>query len=120
MWHVDLWLLVDGLDRWTQTDENIARLVDREDYWLNSEYTTWVTDPDDPETKRAREQMKARRRAGYRPPPTPLLSPVAVRPADVTEQIIEELLAEQAKYGFDSEPKDKKITIAELRAMRRK
>ena len=51
MWWVDLAILADGLDEWTPTDENIARLVDREDYWLNSEYKSWITDPDDPEAQ---------------------------------------------------------------------
>ena len=48
MWWVDLAILADGLDEWTPTDENLARLVDREDYWLNSEYRSWITDPDVP------------------------------------------------------------------------
>lgn len=120
LWHVDLALLVIGLDEWTHTDENIARLVDREDYWLNSEYSSWVTDPKDPEVIAARERMQARRRAGYKPPPAPLLFPAAARPAENTVTLVNELLKKQQEYGLTGEvrPKDEKITIAELRSMR--
>lgn len=62
---------------WTYTDENLALLVDRLDYWLGSEYAGWVTDPDDPEVKKARAERK---KSGVKPPPVPLIIPVAKRP----------------------------------------
>jgi hypothetical protein len=61
---------------WTPTDENIARLVDRDDFHLNGVYAGWTADPDDEPT-------------GPRPtpPPVPVLDPVAVRPPELTEQL---------------------------------
>lgn len=57
-------------------------LVDRENYWLNSEYTSWITDPNDREV---REERLRRKRLGIKPPPAPLLPPVAMRPPDLAE-----------------------------------
>lgn len=62
---------------WSHSDENLAMLIDRLDYWLTSEYSSWVTDPNDPEVKRARAERK---RSGVKPPPVPLIPPVAHRP----------------------------------------
>lgn len=62
--------------------ENLAMLLDRDDYWLNSEYSQWITDPDDPEVKAAREERK---RSGTKPPPLPILAPVALRPKGIAE-----------------------------------
>ncbi|NCL75690.1 hypothetical protein [Rhodococcus sp. YH1] len=56
--------------------------VDRIDYWLTSEYRSWITDPNDPQVKQEREMQ---RRSGRRPPPMPLIPPVALRPADIAE-----------------------------------
>ncbi|MEJ6019878.1 hypothetical protein [Corynebacterium sp. H113] len=114
MWHLDLGALVDGLSEWSLTDENIARLVDREDYWLNSEYSGWTTDPDDPEVKAERER---RRRLGVKPPAMPILRPVAARPAHLQVQLAEAVAAQLA--AAEAPPK-KKISIAELAAMRGK
>lgn len=62
---------------WTHTDENLAMLIDRLDYWLLSEYGQWTYDPDDPENKLARAERK---KSGMKPPPVPILTPVAQRP----------------------------------------
>ena len=113
MWHVDLGMLVEGLDAWSRTDENIARLVDREDYWLNTEYKGLVTDPDDPEVKRAREE---RRRSGEKPLPFPVLAPVAQRPPEVNAEIIESLFAQVERHKH--EPQHKKVSVAEFMRMR--
>lgn len=112
MWWVDLMALVYELDEitWTNTDENIARLLDRDDFYLNSEYQSWITDPDDPEVKRARAQRK---RAGIKPPPKPVLVPVAKRPAHAQREAESQVLV-----GVEeSKPKKKKGTIAQLREM---
>ncbi len=80
--------------------ENLAMLLDRDDYWLNSEYAQWTTDPDDPEVKAAREQRK---RAGIKPPPQPLIAPVALRPDGIGEirrkQYTDALAANAPKTG---------------------
>lgn len=70
------WLAAEKRD-----SENLAMLVDRDDYWLNSEYASWTSDPDDPEAKAERERRK---RAGIKPPPLPILPPIACRgPAEM-------------------------------------
>ncbi|MHC9669615.1 hypothetical protein ACQX2Y_09415 [Corynebacterium diphtheriae] len=53
-------VLVLKLDdyEWGYTDENIASLIDREDYWLNAEYQSWTTDPEDPEIKKSPRTTK--------------------------------------------------------------
>ena len=113
MWHVDLAILIDGLrPEWTNGDENLARLVDRLDYELQANYAAATTDPNDPEVKRERAE---RRRAGQKPPPLPIIRPVAVRP-----QALHSLLLAQASAQIEEHlaPKKKKTTIADLRAMR--
>ena len=57
-------------------------LLDRDDFWLNSEYRSWITDPEDPEVKRAQAMRKAR---GIKPPQHPILAPVALRPKQFAE-----------------------------------
>ncbi len=63
--------------------ENVAMLVDRDDFWLTSEYRSWITDPDDPEVKR---QRALRKRDGRKPPDQPPLRPVALRPAELDDK----------------------------------
>lgn len=112
MWWVDLAILADGLDEWTPTDENIARLVDREDYWLNSEYRSWITDPDDPEVQAEKTRQKL---LGVKPPGQPQLWPVAVRPPALQRQLVQ--AATQAAEKIAA-PSRKKITITEFLRMR--
>lgn len=103
---------------WTPTDENIARLVDREDFWLGAEYSGWITDPTDPEVKRQREERK---RSGHKPSPVPIIPPVAVRTesarqaAEARNDALLEALERQKL-----EKKKPRMTIAELREMRGK
>lgn len=94
MWHGDIAVLVDGLDRWSDQDENAAMLVDRLDYWLNSEYRSWVTDPDDPEVRRERARRK---REGIKPPADPVIFPVAHRPPRIHAELVRELFEKQKK-----------------------
>lgn len=113
MWWVDLMVLVEKLDdyEWAPTDENIACLVDREDYWLNSEYTSWVTDPEDPEVQRARDERK---KQGIKPPDKPVLFPVAHRPPHVHQQRWEEFSQRLAKLNAPAE----KRTRGSIRQLR--
>lgn len=95
MWHGDIAVLADGLeDTWSDQDENLAMLVDRLDYWLNSEYRSWVTDPDDPEVKRERARRK---REGIKPPADPVIFPVAHRPPQVHAELMRKLLEANKK-----------------------
>lgn len=70
--------------------ENVAMLVDRDDFWLNSEYAQWTTDPDDPEFKAERA---LRKKQGIKPPATPLLRPVAHRPPKLAQKMAELYMA---------------------------
>ncbi|MGV9744589.1 hypothetical protein ACWDTG_06705 [Rhodococcus zopfii] len=87
-------------------------LVDRDDYWLNSEYRQWITDPDDPEVQKAR---KERQRRGVKPPPFPTLVPVALRPeglAEIRRAQYEKALVEQAPA-----PEPKLVSVRDLAQM---
>lgn len=86
-------------DGWSYTDENLAMLIDRLDYWLGSEYAQWTTDPDDQEVKRARAERK---RSGKKPPPVPILTPVAKRPPEQAKAARE--LAEQMRDYYENPP----------------
>ncbi|MBF5002217.1 hypothetical protein IRT45_34435 [Nocardia sp. BSTN01] len=106
-------LLTDSAARDTQSardSENIARLVDRLDYLLNFDYVGGTTDPDDPEVKRDRERRKA---AGIKPPPLPILAPIALRDPDVTAELAERARAEHQKYEV---PPPRKLGLRELMA----
>lgn len=72
-------------ETWSFTDENLAMLIDRLDYWLSTEYVGWVTDPNDPEEKRKREERK---RSGVKPPPVPIIPPVAKRPPAAAREVV--------------------------------
>lgn len=52
-------------------------LIDRIDYTINSEYADRITDPNDPKLKAERDRRDA---LGIKPPPLPLIPPVALRP----------------------------------------
>lgn len=68
----DVTLLLDDLNEtWTRTDENIATLVDIQNWWLEAEYVKWTTDP---------EEAKAASRSADPTPPLPVLRAVAYRP----------------------------------------
>lgn len=115
-WWQDIAVLIDGLDSyWTRTDENIAALVDRDDYYLTAQYRSWITDPSDPEVKR--EQMR-RKRSGKKPPPLPILYPVAQRPEAVAKAHVEiAKQREQQAAATDVAENDRKVAPAELMQM---
>ncbi|MCK2199199.1 hypothetical protein [Corynebacterium callunae] len=86
-------------EEWSHTDENLALLVDRLDYWLGTEYAGWVTDPTDPEVKKAREEQK---RSGHKPPPVPLIPPVAQRPPKQAKAASEQV--QRLREFYESPP----------------
>lgn len=75
---------------------NTARLVDLMQMWLDHEYSSWIADPDEVEAER-----RKRKRSGYKPPPVPLIEPVAARPTEVHEQLAGLYLQQLAEYGQD-------------------
>lgn len=117
MWHGDIAVLIEGLDHWSDQDENLAMLVDRLDYWLNSEYRSWITDPDDPEVVRERARRK---REGIKPPADPVIFPVAHRPAHIRKALMRELLKEQEKTSPTVTKSDGRRfgSLSDLRKMR--
>lgn len=46
-------------------------------FWLHQDYVRWTTDPDDPQVKQAKKT---------KPPPIPLIPPVAHRPPSVAAE----------------------------------
>lgn len=124
MWQ-DVVVLIDALDKWTMTDENIARLVDRDDYYLNAKYGQWTTDPDDPEVKAEQAKQKLNKQ---KPPPNPILTPVAMRPTEITNQIIETNIKIAEKYfpkkdTAEEKPapgSNRKVSIKEFLSLRGK
>ncbi|MDI9900260.1 hypothetical protein QM716_10375 [Rhodococcus sp. IEGM 1409] len=96
------WLAAEKRD-----SENLAMLVDRDDYWLNSEYASWIADPDDKEAQKERERRK---REGIKPPPVPVLPPVAKRSAKDMSALAAEFLEKRAVV----EPPKPKPSLANL------
>lgn len=71
-------------EAWTHSDENLAALIDRLDFWLTQSWAQWTTDPDDPEVRKRRLEQK---RDGVKPPPIPIIPPIARRPEAITAAI---------------------------------
>ncbi|EOM78096.1 hypothetical protein DW322_11300 [Rhodococcus rhodnii] len=89
--------------------ENVAMLVDRDDFYLNSEYSSWITDPDDPDVKAAQARRK---KSKVKPPPAPLLRPVAQREPIRMVELVKRYHAELEKHAIPEKPKDVKVTSA--------
>lgn len=97
------WLAAEKRD-----SENLAMLVDRDDYWLNSEYAQWTADPDDKEAEKERERRK---REGIKPPPVPVLPPVGKRSVKDASALMVEFMEKRAVL---EPPKPKKPRLADL------
>lgn len=80
---------------WGWHEENTARLYEALNYWLELAWIDRTTDPDDPEVKRDRIEAK---RAGIKPPPHPLIPPVALRPSEVADERFQAYLEEVGHY----------------------
>jgi hypothetical protein len=78
---------------WGHLAENVARLVDIMNAWLNYEYSSWTADPDEVEAQR-----KARKKAGVKPPPFPLIQPVAARPKSLQDDLLNEYVDRAAEF----------------------
>lgn len=63
---------------WGHLAANVAELVDLHAYWLTAEYAKWTHDPEDPANKRAARELRR-----VKPPPVPIIPPVAHRPPSV-------------------------------------
>lgn len=92
--------LLGELAEWGPHEENTARLLDVLAYDLDWRWGQGVIDPDDPDVKRERAEAK---RAGVKPPPHPLIPPVAHRPTGVAEQRLNEYLERVTEYATPKE-----------------
>ena len=111
-------LAVDAVERDRQQqrrDENIAMLVDREHYYLESEYSSWITDPNDPQVKAERMQRKRR---GEKPPPHPLIYPVAQRAPELAQRHLAEFQRAADRYAPIPEAGEP-LTVAQVLRMRK-
>ena len=104
-------LLSDGLGHWGPHEENTALLLEAQAYALDLAWVDRTTDPEDPAVKRDRAQAK---RAGIKPPPHPLIPPVAHRPDSLAERRLQEYLDAVAKYRAGPEPEVKHLTSSEF------
>jgi hypothetical protein len=95
---------------WNHLAANMADLVDLLSYWLTSEYAKWTHDPDDPETKR---RAAERKRRGIKPPPHPLIPPVAHRPPSVAAKYEDQYLRQLAEHAPAEEPAKRVVSLDE-------
>ncbi|WP_410633378.1 hypothetical protein [Amycolatopsis sp. cmx-4-83] len=108
-------LLSDGLTHWGPHEENTALLLEAQAYKLELAWSDRITDPDDPKLKRERAQAK---KAGIKPPPHPLIPPVAHRPDSLAEQRLREYIDAVECYRAGPAPEVKHLSSREFdRAM---
>lgn len=81
---------------WSRLADNVARLVDIVDYWIRSEYAKWTADPD---------EIRAARRNRRKPPPFPLIPPVAARPPSLHQQLTDRYDALSSEFNVDTGPR---------------
>jgi len=100
-------LLSDGLSHWGPHEENTALLLEAQTYALDLIWADRTTDPDDPDVKRERAQAK---KAGVKPPPHPLIPPVAHRPDSLAAQRLREYIEKVEKYRAGPPPEVKYLS----------
>lgn len=87
---------------WDAHKENTARLLEIEAYKLELAWIDRTTDPDDKDVRLARLEAE---RAGIKPPPHPMIPPIAMRPAELSEQRLREYLEGAAAFNPVIEPR---------------
>lgn len=119
MLYVDLAALVhDALardDQQGRTDENIAMLLDRDNFELDSLYSQWITDPSDPKVK---AEQAIRKRRGITPPPQPLIYPIALRRPELAE--IHRTRYTEAAQRYSTPEAERELTLADVLRMRKR
>ncbi|NEW40778.1 hypothetical protein GV794_01905 [Nocardia cyriacigeorgica] len=94
--------------------ENLAMLVDRTDFLNNFGYVSGITDPEDPDIKRERAE---RLKHGIKPPPMPILAPVAQRAPEISAELIERYREAQKPYQLpEKKPESKLAQLNRARA----
>lgn len=102
-------------DQQGRTDENIAMLLDRDNFELDSLYSQWITDPTDPKVKAAADDRKRR---GIKPSPEPMIYPIALRRPELAE--IHRTRYTEAVQRYSTPQADRKITLADVLRMRKR
>jgi hypothetical protein len=78
---------------WSKLAENVARLVDLVEYWLRSEYAKWTA---------TEEEIEAARRNRKKPPPFPIVPPVAERPQSIQDRLRADYEAITSEFTVDT------------------
>lgn len=102
-------------DQQVRTDENIAMLLDRDNFELDSLYSQWTTDPTDPKVKAAAADRKRR---GITPPEEPLIFPIALRRPELAE--IHRQRYTEAAQRYATPKSDRKLSLADILRMRKR
>lgn len=105
-WQDVVYLFLDLPQKWTRQDENQAQLVDIMSYWLNAEYAKWTTDPEEAKELAKRDDKP-------KPPPFPIIEPVAQRPPAVHAAALKQYQELLEKYGPGSTAAEPKMPRAE-------
>ncbi|MGW5387208.1 hypothetical protein [Nocardia sp. NPDC003963] len=115
----DVAALIDDADARSEQQrmdsENLARILDRLEFLNNFGYISGITDPEDPEVKR---EQAERERHGIKSPPMPIIAPIALRPPEITAELIERYREAQKPYQIPekSKPKSKLDLLNRSRA----
>lgn len=81
---------------WSRLADNVARLVDLVEYWLRAEYAKWTADED---------EIQAARRNRRKPPPFPMIPPVASRPPSLHQRLLDGYEALSSEFDVDAGPR---------------
>ena len=108
-------LILAPEDHWGPHEENTARLLEAQSYALEFEYADRTIDPDDPAVKAERAKNKRRK-----PPPHPIVPPVAFRPKKYADERMAEYVEQISKYApkSDTKPVDPFEQLALWKAQR--
>lgn len=93
---------------WGAHEENTARLLEIEAYKLELAWIDRTTDPNDREVRRER---LAAEQAGLKPPPHPMIPPIAMRPAEISEERLQEYL--EAVSSFNTPHREARLVDTE-------
>lgn len=86
---------------WGLHEENTALLLETITAQLDWGWADRTIDPDDPEV-----QAEQKKRKGHKPPPHPILRPVALRPAKEADERFKSYVDELEKYLVPVKPVD--------------
>lgn len=96
---------------WGPHEENTARLLDVREYELELAWADRTFDPDDREAHR--ERLEAKRR-GIKPPPHPIVPPVAYRPEKIAEKRLEQYIELVGQQQVEQKPQRRSVSMAEF------